>query len=232
MAARLLLFGPPASGKGTQADVLSENLGIPQVATGNILRAEVALRSALGLRARGYMDSGDLVPDTLMIDIIRARLRHRDCEYGFLLDGFPRTVPQAEALDGLFFSIGIRLDCVLYLHVPEEDLVRRVAGRLTCPICSRSYAFEPERPKPEECLSDGGLLFVRDDDRPETVRRRIAVYRENTVPVLEHYRAQSLVVEIDGTGAVPAVSARLLAAVPRQAAPIPAGVSLRGLDSL
>jgi adenylate kinase len=212
---RLLLFGPPASGKGTHADRLSEHLGIPQVSTGNILRAQVALRTELGLEARRLMERGELVPDQLIIDIIEARLGKPDCSRGFVLDGFPRTVAQAQALDRLAGSKGMRFDRVLYLAVPEEELVRRVSGRLTCSICGRTYHFEPGQPQPDHCEEDGGLLLVREDDRPETARRRILVYLQNTFPVLDHYRRQSLVSEIDGCGSIEEVGQRILGALGR-----------------
>ena len=212
---RLLLFGPPASGKGTHADRLSEHLGIPQVSTGNILRAQVALRTELGLEARRLMERGELVPDQLIIDIIEVRLGKPDCSPGFVLDGFPRTVAQAQALDRLAGSKGMRFDRVLYLAVPEEELVRRVSGRLTCSICGRTYHFEPGQPQPDHCEEDGGLLLVREDDRPETARRRILVYLQNTYPVLDHYRKQSLVSEIDGCGPIDEVGQRILDALGR-----------------
>jgi adenylate kinase len=212
---RLLLFGPPASGKGTHADRLSEHLGIPQVSTGNILRAQVALRTELGLEARRLMERGELVPDQLIIDIIEVRLGKPDCSPGFVLDGFPRTVAQAQALDRLAGSKGMRFDRVLYLAVPEEELVRRVSGRLTCSICGRTFHFEPGQPQPDHCEEDGGLLLVREDDRPETARRRILVYLQNTYPVLDHYRKQSLVSEIDGCGPIDEVGQRILDALGR-----------------
>lgn len=220
---RLLLFGPPASGKGTHADRLSEHLGIPQVSTGNILRAQVALRTELGLEARRLMERGELVPDQLIIDIIKVRLGKPDCSRGFVLDGFPRTVAQAQALDQLAQSMGVRFDRVLYLAVPEAELVRRVSGRLTCSICGRTYHFEPGQPQPDHCEEDGGLLLVREDDRPETARRRILVYLQNTYPVLDHYRKQSLVSEIDGCGPIDEVGQRILGALGQSTLPGEAG---------
>jgi len=210
---RLLLFGAPASGKGTQADRLSERLGVPQVATGNILRAQVALRTELGVRAAALMERGDLLSDELMIEIIRVRLRQPDCAEGFLLDGFPRTVAQAKALDRLAQAMAIRIHRVLYLKVPDDELVRRISGRLTCAICNRSYFFDPAPPHPEACEEDGGLLLVREDDRPETARRRISVYVENTLPILDHYRGQGLVTEIDGLASVDEVTDRILSSL-------------------
>jgi adenylate kinase len=212
--ANLLLLGAPASGKGTQADLLTERLDIPPIATGNILRSELAQRTELGLRAQAYMQRGDLVPDALMIDIIRERLQGRDRQGGFLLDGFPRTVPQARALDALAASMTIGFDRVLYLNVPEPELIRRITSRLTCSGCGRSYAFQPDQPRLLGCEADGMELIVREDDRPETAQRRIAVYLRNTLPVLDHYREQGLVAEIDGIGSVEEVSQRMLRALP------------------
>jgi adenylate kinase len=212
--ANLLLLGPPASGKGTQADILTERLDIPPIATGNILRAELAQRTELGLRAQAYMQRGDLVPDALMIDIIRERLRRSDRLEGFLLDGFPRTLPQARALDALAASIGIGFDRVLYLNVPEPELIRRITSRLTCSVCGRSYFFEPDQPRVRSCEVDGMDLIVREDDRAETAQRRIAVYLQDTLPVLDHYREQGLVAEVDGIGSVEEISQRMLRALP------------------
>ena len=210
----LLLLGAPASGKGTQADLLAARLDIPSIATGNILRAELAGRTELGLRAQAYMQRGDLVPDALMVDIIRERLRGSDRRDGFLLDGFPRTVPQARALDALAASMATGFDRVLYLNVPDAELIRRITTRLTCPSCGRSYGFESDQLRPLACEADGTDLIVRADDRPETAERRIAVYLEKTLPVLDHYRKQGLVAEIEGIGSVEEVSQRMLRALP------------------
>jgi adenylate kinase len=221
----LLLLGAPASGKGTQANLLAAGLDIPAIATGNILRAELAERTELGLRVQAYMQRGDLVPDALMIDIIRERLRGSDRRDGFLFDGFPRTVPQARALDELAESMATRFDRVLFLNVPEAELIRRVTTRLTCPGCGRSYGFEPYQPRPLSCEADGRDLIVRADDRPETAQRRIAVYLEQTLPVLAHYRKQGLVAEIEGIGSVEEVSRRIMRALPAR----PAAQRVRGL---
>src|ERR1700686_800405 len=210
----LLLLGAPASGKGTQAALLAARLDIPAIATGNILRAELAGRTELGLRVQAYMQRGDLVPDALMIDIIRERLRGSDRRDGFLLDGFPRTVPQARVLDALAASMATGFDRVLYLNVPEAELIRRITTRLTCPSCGRSYRFEPDQPRPLGCEADGRDLIVRPDDRPKTAQRRIAVYLEKTLPVLDHYRKQGVVAEIEGIGSVEEVSRRMLRALP------------------
>lgn len=217
---RLLLFGPPASGKGTQADQLVHDMAIVQVATGDLLRAELASRSPLGLAARAYMDRGDLVPDALIIEMIAERLLRPDCAKGFLLDGFPRTVPQAEALESLLATLSMTLDSVCYLDVPTEMLVRRAGRRLICSSCGRSYTRGPRGGMPAGCQVDGAPLVARDDDRPAAVRRRLEVYLEHTLPVLDFYRNRGLVTRIDGTGTAEEVSRRLLEALlPRLATP-------------
>jgi adenylate kinase len=213
MSVRLLLFGPPASGKGTQADRVTRAMGIVQIATGDILRAELAAGSALGTAARTYMNRGDLVPDALIIKMIAERLVRPDCSTGFLLDGFPRTVPQAEALQTMLSSLGMALDRVCYLDVPTEVLVRRAGRRLTCPICGRSYMRGPRGGSPPRCLGDGSPLGTREDDMPRAVRRRLQVYLEHTLPVLDFYKARGIVSRIDGTGTVDDVSRRLLEAL-------------------
>lgn len=207
---RLLLFGPPASGKGTQAELLAQNMAIAQVATGDILRAELAAGSVLGVAARAFMDRGDLVPDALIIEMIAERLRRPDCAKGFLLDGFPRTVPQAEALETLLSALAMKLDRVCYLDVPAEALVRRAGRRLICSKCGRSYTRGPRGGLPAGCHVDGFRLVVRDDDRPRAVRRRLDVYLEHTLPVLDFYRTRGLVTRIDGTGTTEEVSRRVL----------------------
>jgi adenylate kinase len=206
---RLLLFGPPASGKGTQAQLLARALRVVQIATGDILRAQLAAGTSLGRQAQAHMDRGDLVPDELMIAIIEDRLRRPDLASGFLLDGFPRTVPQARALEELLTSLSMALDRVLYLDVPEEALVRRAGRRLTCPTCGRSYVRGPRGGAPETCVVDGTPLVVRDDDRPSAVRRRLEVYLQHTLPVLDFYRERGLVRRVDGVGSIEVVHQRL-----------------------
>jgi adenylate kinase len=210
---RLLLFGPPASGKGTQAEMLTRSMAIVQIATGDILRAELAAGSALGMAARTYMDRGDLVPDGVIIEMIAERLVRPDCAAGFLLDGFPRTVPQAEALETMLASLGMALDRVCYLDVPTELLVRRAGRRLTCPTCGRSYMRGPRGGRPARCLADGSPLGTREDDSPRAVRRRLQVYLEHTLPVLDFYSTRGIVSRIDGTGTVQEVSELLLGAL-------------------
>lgn len=210
----LTLFGPPGSGKGTQAEFLREHYSIPQVSTGDMFRAEVRADTELGQKVKEYLDRGDYVPDEITIEMLRRRLEQPDCENGVLLDGFPRTVPQAEALELLFESLGQRLDHVLYVRVPLDLLVARLSGRLTCSKCGHTYhpIFNP--PKQEGiCDRDGGTLERRSDDDADKARHRIVVYMEETLPVLEFYRARGCVSNIDGEGSIEEIRKRLLEAI-------------------
>jgi len=216
---KLLLFGAPGSGKGTQAEFLKARYGIPQISTGDILRAERRAGTELGRRAQEYMDKGLLVPDEIMIGIIRKRLREPDCERGFMFDGFPRTVPQAEALDAILAEMGRRFDRVLYLKAPPEELVARLAGRLTCPACGRTYhpVFNPPAAG-NKCLLDGTELVQRTDDTEEVARERVNVYLTETLPVLDFYRARGLVTEIDAMASIEDVRTQIERAVEERAA--------------
>jgi adenylate kinase len=208
------LFGPPGSGKGTQAEFLREHYAIPQVSTGDMFRAEVRAGSELGLKVKEYLDRGDYVPDEVTIAMLRRRLEQPDCENGVLLDGFPRTVPQAEALELLLESLGQRLDHVLYIRVPLDLLVARLSGRLTCTICGHTYhpVFNPPK-QPGVCDRDGGKLERRSDDDPQKARHRILVYMEETLPVLQFYRDRGCVSNIDGEGDIEEIRQRLLRAI-------------------
>jgi adenylate kinase len=210
----LLLFGPPGSGKGTQAEFLREHFGIPQVSTGDLFRAAVREESDLGREVGQYLDRGDLVPDGITIEMLRRRLLEPDCTNGVLLDGFPRTVPQAEELELLFESLGARLDHVLYIRVPLDLLVERLSGRITCTRCGHTYhpKFNPPR-VPNVCDRDGGPLEQRSDDGSEKARHRILVYMEETLPVLQFYRDRGCVSNIEGEGEIQAIRQRLLAAI-------------------
>ncbi|HEX2680479.1 MAG TPA: adenylate kinase [Candidatus Dormibacteraeota bacterium] len=203
----LLLYGAPGSGKGTQANMLRSRFGIPHIATGDMLRAEIQAGTELGRKAQPILAAGQYVSDEIMIGVVRSRLTQQDCEPGFIMDGFPRTVPQAEALDVLMTELGKRLDRVIYLKVPVEDLLERLSGRLVCPSCQRTYP-----PGTQACETDGSALVQREDDRPEAVRPRIEIYLEKTVPVLDHYRVGGLVSEIDGRGTIEEISRQVLAA--------------------
>ena len=203
----LLLYGAPGSGKGTQANMLRSHFGIPHIATGDMLRAEIAAGTELGRKAQPILASGQYVSDDIMIGMIRNRLRQPDCEPGFIIDGFPRTVPQANALDVLMVGLGKRFDRVIYLKVPIDELLRRLSGRLVCPQCQRTYP-----PGTSVCQGDGSGLVQREDDKPEAVRPRIEIYLDKTIPVLDHYRAAGLVSEIDGLGTIEEISRQVLAA--------------------
>ncbi|HEX9099221.1 MAG TPA: adenylate kinase [Candidatus Dormibacteraeota bacterium] len=204
----LLLYGAPGSGKGTQANMLRSRFGIPHIATGDMLRAEIQAGTPLGRQAQPILAAGQYVPDDIMIGMIRNRLREPDSAGGFIIDGFPRTVPQAEALDVLMGELHRHLDRVLYLKVEMADLLERLAGRLVCPACQRTYP-----PGTATCAVDGTGLVQREDDKAEAVRPRIEIYLSKTVPVLEHYRGTGIVSEIDGRGTIDEITGRVLAAI-------------------
>ena len=204
----LLLYGAPGSGKGTQANMLREHFGIPHIATGDMLRAEIQARTELGRKAQPILAAGQYVSDEIMIGMIRNRLRKPDCERGFIIDGFPRTVPQAEALDVTVDELGKPVDRVIYLKVDVDELLQRLSGRLVCPTCQRTYP-----PRTPRCEADGRALVQREDDKAEAVKPRIEIYLQKTVPVLDHYRGGGLVSEIDGRGTIDEISRHVLAAV-------------------
>jgi adenylate kinase len=210
---RLVLLGPPGAGKGTQAEHIADHYGIPNISTGDIFRANVAERTSLGEIAKSYMDEGDLVPDDLTIAMVRDRLSH-DTDAGFLLDGFPRTVPQAEAFSQMLDDLDEPLDAVLKLQVDDDEVVRRLSGRRICRSCGRTFHVELDPPKAEGvCDACGGELYQRDDDKPETVRRRLQVYHEQTRPLVEFYEARGLLRIVAGTGVVSDVTARAIKAL-------------------
>jgi adenylate kinase len=215
----ILLFGAPGSGKGTQAEFLKERYGIPQVSTGEMFRAEVAKGTELGKRVQEIMSSGELVPDDLTIEIVRKRLAEPDTAGGTIFDGFPRTIPQADALERVMVDMGRRFDRALYLVAPEKDLTERLAGRLTCPTCGRTFhpKFNPP-PQAGICPFDGRPLVQRPDDNEETARTRVAVYLRDTMPVIDYYRRQGLVSEVDALRAIPEVKADIEKALEKEAA--------------
>ena len=211
---RLVLLGPPGAGKGTQARALAALWGIPQVSSGDLLRAVVREDSDLGREAASYMDRGQLVPDELVLKLIAERLKNKDARKGFILDGFPRNVSQAEALGKGLDRVGLKLDKAVAVIVPDEEIVKRISGRRTCAKCNAMYhiAFEPPA-KPGICDKCGGELYQREDDAEETVRERLKVFAEATRPLLDHYGQQGLLAQVDGVGSTEEVEKRILSAV-------------------
>lgn len=197
---RLVLLGPPGAGKGTQASAIVEKYNIPHISTGDIFRANIKEGTALGQEAKAYMDKGLLVPDELVVSIVKDRLLKDDCKEGFLLDGFPRTVGQAEALDSELDKLGIKLDRVININADPEILIERAVGRRICRECGATYHVKYNPPKVEGvCDKDGGELYQRDDDTEETVTTRINVYMEQTEPLIDYYKKQGLLMDVDGT---------------------------------
>ncbi|MFF8406352.1 adenylate kinase [Streptomyces sp. NPDC014846] len=217
---RIVLVGPPGAGKGTQAVRLAEKLGVPHISTGDLFRANISRQTELGKLAKSYMDAGNLVPDEVTIAMAKDRMEQPDAENGFLLDGFPRNVSQAEALDRLLESEGITLDAVLDLEVPEDEVVKRIAGRRICRNDSSHVFHVTYSPPKQEGVCDvcGGELYQRDDDTEETVRKRLEVYHTQTEPIIDYYKAQGLVVTISSLGPVDEITQRALEALKREKA--------------
>ncbi|MFM8321684.1 MAG: adenylate kinase [Chloroflexota bacterium] len=214
MSKFIVLLGPPGAGKGTQAQIISRQMGLPHISSGDIFRENLKNQTELGKLAKGFMDRGELVPDDVTIAMIRERLSRPDCAPGALLDGFPRTPAQAEALDRMLNEIGGRITAVPYIKVAEEVLIDRLTGRWTCRAQGHVYH---ERHNPPQaagvCDVDGSELYQRDDDKAETVVNRIRVYLQQTSPLIEYYRRAGTLVEVDGTQPIDQVSAELLAAL-------------------
>ncbi|MGW7485964.1 adenylate kinase [Streptomyces sp. NPDC054786] len=213
---RIVLVGPPGAGKGTQAAYLAKNLEIPHISTGDLFRANISQGTPLGREAKSYMDAGNLVPDSVTIAMAEDRMEQPDAANGFLLDGFPRNLGQAKALDEYLKDKGLKLDAVLDLEVPEDEVVKRIAGRRICRRDS-SHVFHAEYNKPEcegVCDTCDGELYQRDDDREETVRKRLEVYHTETEPIIDYYKDQDLVVTIPAMGKVDEVTRRAMAALP------------------
>jgi len=206
-----ILLGPPGAGKGTQAKLMIDKWNTPQVSTGDILRAAVREGTELGVEAKGFMDRGELVPDRVVIGIIAERLREDDAADGFILDGFPRTIPQAEALQKILDELGRNIDHVISIEVDDEELVTRLTGRRMCKGCGESFhvVFNPSA-KEGICDRCGGELYQRDDDTEETIRQRLAVYSEQTQPLIAYYEKQGKLRRIEGTGSIEEIFSRVL----------------------
>ncbi|MGC9518375.1 MAG: adenylate kinase [Desulfuromonadaceae bacterium] len=213
----LILLGPPGAGKGTQAQFLTEDYGIPQISTGDMLRAAVKAGTPMGLKAKECMDQGALVPDDVVVGIVKERLQQGDCANGFILDGFPRTIPQADALAGNLKQLGKEIDAVIALSVDTDALVERLAGRRTCPVCGAGYHLKYDPPREEgKCDKCGAALIQRDDDKEETVRNRMRVYAEQTQPLIDYYAAAGVLVEVDGMASIEEVHATIKEALGSQ----------------
>ncbi len=211
---RLVLVGPPGAGKGTQAEFIAAHLAVPKISTGDIFRANVVQGTPLGIEAKRYMDAGQLVPDEVTINMVRDRLAEADAADGFLLDGFPRTVPQAVALDKLLANLGAGLDLVMELVVDDDEVIRRLSGRRQCHGCQKIWHVEFDPPSRDGiCDRCGGQLYQRDDDLPATIAERLRVYARDTAPLVDYYGAQGRLVGIDATGPVEDVTLRAIDAL-------------------
>ncbi len=197
---KIIMLGAPGAGKGTQAKLIAEKYGIPHVSTGDIFRANIKEGTALGKEAKEYMDKGQLVPDELTVRILLDRVSKKDCENGYVLDGFPRTIPQAEVLDNEVAKLGDKIDFAIDVEVPDENIIKRMGGRRACPKCGATYHVEHIPPK-EEGICDvcKAELVLRDDDKPETVKNRLEVYHKQTQPLIDHYSKQNILRTVDGT---------------------------------
>lgn len=213
-APRVVLLGPPGAGKGTQAKLLQDLYGAVQISTGDILRKAVADQTPLGQQAAGFIKSGALVPDSVIVNLVGERLKEADCAKGFLLDGFPRTIPQAESLDEMLRQAGQNLNCVLSVQVPKAVIVERLAGRRTCRQCGAMCHVVFNPPKVAGvCDRCGGELYQRDDDKEQTIANRLEVYEKQTAPLVDYYRERGLLRSIDGVGEIDEIRARVIEAL-------------------
>jgi adenylate kinase len=196
---KIIMLGAPGAGKGTQAKKLSARYSIPHISTGDIFRANIKNGTELGKKAKDYMDKGLLVPDELVLELIMDRFKEADCWEGYVLDGFPRTIPQAEALDAALNKIDEKIDCAVEVDAFDSAIIKRMSGRRACPVCGATYHITNIPPKKEGiCDNCGSELILRDDDKPETVEKRLAVYHEQTQPLLEYYRVKGILKSVDG----------------------------------
>lgn len=208
---QILMMGAPGAGKGTQAAKLVEKFGIPQISTGDMFRAAIKNGTALGQRAKAFMDAGQLVPDEVTVGIVKERLSQADCAKGFILDGFPRTVEQADALTKILSELGLKLTAVLNIHVPTEKLVERAVGRRICKNCGATYHVKFKPPKGEVCDECGGELYQRADDNEATMQKRLSVYESSTKPLIDYYKTAGVYTEIDGQQPIAKVTADVMA---------------------
>ncbi len=197
---KIIMLGAPGAGKGTQAKMISEKYGLPHVSTGDIFRANIKNGTALGMEAKQYMDKGLLVPDELTVKILLDRVAQDDCKNGYVLDGFPRTIPQAEVLEDALSKLGDKVDYAINVDVPDENIINRMSGRRACVTCGATYHIEYAAPQKEGiCDKCGSELILRDDDKPETVKARLSVYHEQTQPLIDFYKSRNVLKEVDGT---------------------------------
>ncbi|MBF0329155.1 MAG: adenylate kinase [Nitrospirae bacterium] len=207
---RIVLLGAPGAGKGTQAKIIVEKYGIPQISTGDLLRAAVAAGTALGKEAKAVMDKGELVPDSVVLGMVEERLQKDDCKKGYILDGFPRNTKQAEALDAMLSKLNMALTAALSVDVPLEDLMKRLTGRRTCKSCGQMYNvyYGPSK-KEGACDKCSGELFQRDDDKEETIKKRLEVYTAQTAPLIEYYSKKGILKSVSGTGSINDIFAKV-----------------------
>ena len=197
---KLIMLGAPGAGKGTQAKKIADKYSIPHISTGDIFRANIKEGTELGKKAKTYMDQGLLVPDELVVDLVVDRVQQDDCSNGYVLDGFPRTIPQAESLDAALEKLGDKIDYAINVEVPDENIIRRMSGRRACLACGATYHLVHIPPKKEGiCDNCGKELVLRDDDKPETVTKRLNVYHEQTQPLIDYYTTKNVLAEVDGT---------------------------------
>ncbi len=207
---KIVLLGAPGAGKGTQAKKLVEKYGLPQVSTGDLLRAAVAAGTPLGKEAKSYMDSGQLVPDSVVLGMMEERMKQDDMKKGYILDGFPRNTKQAEALDKMLAGLNMSLDAALSVDVPFEDLMKRLTGRRTCKACGQMYNiyFSPSKQE-GKCDKCSGELFQRDDDKEETIKKRLDVYNASTAPLIDYYKSKGILKSVSGTGSIDGIFAQV-----------------------
>lgn len=208
---RLIFLGPPGVGKGTQSELISKKFGIPQISTGDILRQAVKQQTPLGLLAKGYMDKGELVPDKVIIDLIKERLLENDCSNGFILDGFPRTIAQAEALTSTLKEMNLSLDAVVNFLLEDEILIKRLSGRRVCKSCGANFHiyYQPK----SNCDKCGGEIYQRDDDKEEVINRRLKVYKEQTFPLIEYYKGINLLKNVDADAEIPLIFDKVMSVI-------------------